>query len=119
MSTTSYSLSCTGGGGTVTGSATITVTTAGDTTAPSVPTNLKAKILAKRKVQLSWVASTDNVGVTGYRIFRDGSLRATVTGTSYRDARVVTKTTYRYTVAAFDAAGNVSALSSPVQITVP
>ena len=86
-----------------------------DTTAPSVPTSLAASGVTANEVGLSWTASTDDMGVVGYHIYRDGSSTpvATVIGTSYRDSGLNSGTTYIYTVAAFDAVGNESPESSP------
>lgn len=85
-----------------------------DTTAPSVPTGLAAT-WTKSKATLTWSASTDNVAVTGYRVYRNGVLVATVTTRTWTDTRQRLATTY--TVAAIDAAGNASAQSTG--ITVP
>jgi chitinase len=57
---------------------------------------------------LTWNAATDNVGVTGYRVYRNGVLVSTVSGTSYTDTGLVAGTTYQYRVTAIDAAGNES-----------
>src|SRR5207245_11098323 len=54
-----------------------------DTTAPSVPTNLTASVISSSQINLSWNASTDNVGVAGYYVFRNGAQIAQVTATSY------------------------------------
>lgn len=89
--------------------------TAGDTTPPTAPGNLRVTSLTKSKVTLAWNASTDAVGVAGYRIYRNGSLLATVTALSHTFSRGGTAATYY--VVAFDAAGNVSAASNSV--TVP
>jgi chitodextrinase len=91
-----------------------------DTTPPTVPTGLTGTS-ATGSVNLSWNASTDNVGVTGYTVYRNGTILATVGGTTlaYTDTSVASATTYTYTVDAFDAAGNHSAQSSPVSITAP
>jgi chitodextrinase len=90
-----------------------------DTTPPSVPTGLKASPAAS-SVTLTWVPSTDNVAVKGYRVLRNGKRIATTSvTTSYVDMQVTPSTTYRYRVKAFDAAGNVSAASSPVTVTTP
>jgi chitinase len=86
----------------------------GDTTAPSAPTNLAVTATTSSTVSLSWGASSDNVGVTGYQVFRAGSNVATVTGTSYTDTGLAASTSYAYTVKARDAAGNVSAASNQV-----
>ena len=89
-----------------------------DTSPPSVPTGLTATGMVSG-VSLSWTASTDNVGVAGYRIYRNGSLVATSQATSYLDSGLSPQTTYTYSVSAYDAAGNVSALSAPVSATTP
>jgi hypothetical protein len=92
---------------------------AGDTTAPSVPGDVGAAGSAGR-VDVTWSASTDDVGVTGYTVRRDGAVIASVpTGTSYADTTVAAGTTYRYTVQAYDAAGNTSAQSAEAAATVP
>jgi chitodextrinase len=83
-----------------------------DTTAPSAPATFSAVAVSAFSVALAWSASTDDVGVAGYRIFRDGTLVATTTGTAYDDAGLAAGTTYRYTVSAFDAAGNIGASAS-------
>ncbi len=86
-----------------------------DTAAPSTPTNISVVVQSDSKIAITWAASTDNVGVTGYRIYRGGTQIATVTtGTSYSDTGLAAATAYSYTVAAYDAVGNVSAQSSPV-----
>jgi len=58
-------------------------------------------------------------GVTGYTIYRGGSMLTTVAGTSYEDSKRGRSTTYSYTIDAFDAAGNHSAQSSPASATTP
>jgi chitinase len=88
-----------------------------DTQPPSVPTGLQVTGTTSSTVGLSWAASTDNVGVTGYDVFRGSTRVATATGTSYTDGGLAASTTYSYQVAARDAAGNVSAKSSPVSGT--
>lgn len=88
-----------------------------DTTAPTVPTGVNATPTSQTQINLTWAASTDNVGVTGYKVYRNGTQITTVTTTSYSDTGLTAGTTYSYTVAAFDAAGNVSALSASVSAT--
>src|SRR2546422_277042 len=83
-----------------------------DITPPSVPTNLSTSAVSSSQINLSWTASTDNVGVAGYTIYRGGSQIATTSLTSYSDTGLSPSTAYVYQVAAFDAAGNVSALSA-------
>jgi large repetitive protein len=69
------------------------------------------------RITLNWSGATDNVGVTGYRVFRDGVQLAEVSGTSYVDTTVSPDTSYSYTVVALDAAGNVSPPSAPAAST--
>jgi chitinase len=89
----------------------------GDTTPPSAPGNLQVTGTTSSSVSLSWGASSDNVGVTGYDVYRGATKVATVTGTSYIDGGLAASTTYTYTVKARDAAGNVSAASNQVSAT--
>ncbi len=84
-----------------------------DTIQPSTPTSLKAKS-STNKMDLSWNASTDNVGVTGYRIYRDGIQVADVSSITYQDTGLSKNTTYVYTVSAYDTAGNESSQSAPL-----
>jgi len=85
------------------------LTGGGDTMVPSAPTNVTATPTTT-SASLSWTASTDNVGVAGYRVARDGVLLGTTADTTYADSGPLTPgTTYRYSVTAFDAAGNSSA----------
>jgi chitodextrinase len=113
--TTTYTLSCAGAGGATAQSTTVSVTTLPlpDTTAPSAPTGLLASAVSSSQINLSWTASTDNVGVTGYRVYRAGALLATVGAvTGYQNTGLTASTTYSYTVQAFDAAGNTSVQSA-------
>jgi len=98
-------------------SASVNATTLPDTTPPSVPTNLVASGITSTTVTISWTASTDNVGVTDYRVFRNGTQVGTTPGTSYQDTNLTANTTYAYTVSAYDQAGNPSAQSAPVNAT--
>src|SRR5881397_2262341 len=84
-----------------------------DTTPPSVPTSLSASAVSSSQINLSWTASTDNVGVAGYTISRGGTQIATTALTSYSDTGLSPSTAYTYTVAAYDAAGNVSVQAAP------
>ncbi|MFA4941285.1 MAG: choice-of-anchor Q domain-containing protein [Patescibacteria group bacterium] len=90
-----------------------------DIQAPSVPTNLTAVAPSSSQVNLSWSASTDNVGVTGYRLRRNGVVLSTTANTSYSDTTVSAQTSYTYTVSAYDVANNESGQSTQVQITTP
>jgi len=89
-----------------------------DTEPPSVPGNL-ALALGTGTINLSWSASTDNVGVAGYTIFRDGEVLGTTTQLTYSDTTVVEGSTYTYAVAAYDADGNSSAQSGSQSMTFP
>jgi chitodextrinase len=104
-------------------SASVSVTTppaSTDSSPPTVPTGLAAG-LSGSTVNLSWNASADNVGVTGYTVYRDAAVLATVPGTStsYSDSAAARGATHTYAVDAFDAAGNHSAQSPAVSIHVP
>lgn len=83
-----------------------------DTTPPSVPTGLAASNITNNGMTLSWAASSDNVGVTGYDVYVDNLLNGSVTGTSYDITGLAPGTQYALTVTAKDAAGNVSAASA-------
>ncbi|WP_305782458.1 discoidin domain-containing protein [Symbioplanes lichenis] len=87
----------------------------GDTQAPVAPTNLAYTQPATGQIRLTWGAATDNVGVTGYEIWANGALLATVGGSvlTYTDNRSA-DATVTYSVKARDAAGNVSAASNSV-----
>jgi len=105
LGTNSFSVSATAGG------------SGGDTTAPSVPANLAVTGVTSSSASLSWSQSTDNVGVAGYRVYRNGVQVGTTAGTTFTDTGLSASTRYTYTVAAFDAAGNVSAQSSGMTAT--
>lgn len=105
----------------VDGTATVTVTVAPapDGTPPSTPQNLSAIANGPTLVALSWSAATDNVGVTSYQVFRNGTQVGMPPAPAFQDATVSPSTSYVYTVAAEDAAGNVSPQSSSVLVTTP
>ncbi|MEU1645476.1 discoidin domain-containing protein [Micromonospora zamorensis] len=89
-----------------------------DTKAPSVPGNLAYTEPASGQIRLTWSASTDNVGVTGYDVYANGALRGSVNGSTltYTDSQSAS-TTVSYYVRAKDAAGNQSANSNTVTRT--
>lgn len=91
-----------------------------DEQAPSTPTNLRTTFVASGEVDLDWRPSSDDVGVAGYTVYREG-LAAIVPASrsAYRDTAVAPATTYVYTVDAFDQAGNHSAPSAPLSVTTP
>jgi acid phosphatase type 7 len=90
-----------------------------DNTSPSAPTNLAASNATPGEIDLSWSASSDNIGVTNYDIYRGGSMVGTVAGNAltYQDTSVTAGTSYSYTVRARDAAGNSSTDSNSATAT--
>lgn len=90
-----------------------------DQVLPSVPTGLTGAPHTPTRIDLSWTASSDNVGVAGYHILRGGNQIGTSTSTGYSDLTVVHSTTYTYTVRAYDVAGNVSGPSAPRNVSTP
>jgi fibronectin type 3 domain-containing protein len=97
-----------------------------DTQFPTTPANLNIGAMSSSSINLSWVASTDNVAVTGYRIERCQGVgcsnfvqKATSTGTTYGDSGLSPNTSYTYRVRATDAAGNLSAYSNTRSATTP
>ncbi|MCT2194119.1 MULTISPECIES: lytic polysaccharide monooxygenase [Paenibacillus] len=91
----------------------------GDTTAPTAPTGLAATAVTSNSVTLSWNASSDNVGVTGYRVYNGSNLVGTVSGStlSHTVTGLNANTSYTFTVRAVDGAGNSSSPSNPVTVT--
>lgn len=96
---------------------TITASAGNDTTAPSAPTNLAASGTTQTTTSLSWTASTDNIAVTGYNIYQNGTQIGTSSTTSYNVTGLSASTTYSFTVKAKDAAGNISNTSNTVNVT--
>lgn len=88
-----------------------------DTEAPSVPANLITNAITATSIDLSWSASTDNIGVSGYDIYQATTLLSTVTTTSYTVTGLSPNTTYSFSVKAKDAAGNISASSNTISAT--
>jgi glucose/arabinose dehydrogenase/chitodextrinase len=104
--------------------ATATTPAIPDNTPPTAPTGLTATAAGSSQVGLSWTASTDNVGVTGYRVERCQGANCTnfaqiaaPSATGYSDTGVAPSTTYRYQVRAVDASGNLSAYSAVAEAT--
>src|SRR5204863_9675542 len=81
------------------------------------PAGLTATVISGTQINLAWTASTDNVGVTGYKVFRNSTQIATPTATTFNDTGLTAGTTYSYTVSAVDAAGNTSSPSTAVSAT--
>jgi chitodextrinase len=95
-------------------------TASSDATPPSAPGTLTAEAPSHNRVDLSWGAASDNVGVTGYEILRDGTPIATVGAvTGYADTTVSPNSHYDYVVKAIDAAGNRSAPSNTAGVNTP
>jgi chitodextrinase len=97
-----------------------------DTSAPSTPGTLSASGVTSSSVNLSWGASTDNVGIAGYDVLRATgasggtfSQVGTAGETSFSNSGLAPNTTYRYQVRARDAAGNTSPVSNTVTVTTP
>ena len=93
---------------------------AADFVPPTVPTGLAATAAGPFEADLTWNASTDDVGLAGYDLFRDGSLLASVGNVlSYADTATTAGSTHTYAVRARDASGNASALTTAVSVTQP
>jgi regulation of enolase protein 1 (concanavalin A-like superfamily) len=88
-----------------------------DNTTPSAPANLSASAAGTTSITLSWTASTDNVGVTGYDIYNGANLVGSTAANSFRVNNLMANTAYSFTVKAKDAAGNISAASNTATAT--
>lgn len=89
----------------------------GDTTAPTTPLNLQLSDSTATSVTLTWSASTDNIGVESYDVFKDGSFFSSVNSTSVEIAGLTPATSYTMTVKARDGAGNLSSVSTGISIS--
>ncbi|QWG50871.1 chitin-binding protein [Bacillus mycoides] len=87
-----------------------------DTEAPSIPNGLQAQKVTANSIELTWNTSTDNVGVKGYQVLRNGEMIDTVLGTHFINKQLKPSTEYTYTVKAIDAAGNVSKESTALTV---
>ena len=103
--------------------ATTTMTVTLDEEPPSIPSDLTATVAGPAEIDLAWSASSDNIGVTGYLVFRDSDTTplATLDGStlSYADTAVAPNSYHSYTVVAVDAAGNASEPAGPVDAATP
>ena len=91
-----------------------------DTTPPTTPTNLVADVINPNQVDLSWTASTDNVAVTGYEVFRDNSLLEAIgNATLYSDITAQPDTSHDYKIRARDSSDNLSSFSNVASVTTP
>ncbi|HXS96498.1 MAG TPA: PA14 domain-containing protein [Candidatus Limnocylindrales bacterium] len=116
---TTYTLTATNSAGSVTATATVSVAAQQDTTPPSAPILSSATAKSATEVDLTWIASTDNTGVTGYQVIRNGSVIASVTALAYSDLSASPNTIYTYAVRAYDAAANYSTASSAIAVSTP
>ena len=87
-----------------------------DTQAPSVPLALTGTAVSSNQINLTWAASSDNTGVAGYKVYRNGIQIGLLAERSFSDTNLTAFTTYSYTVAAYDAAGNSSAQSNAISV---
>ena len=125
--TYSYRVRATDGAGNLSGYSTVVTATtpgSGDTAPPSIPTALAASVIGSTQIDLSWAPSTDNAGVSGYRVERCQGAGcssfvqiAAPTGTSYSNTGLAGGTSYSYRVRATDAAGNLSGYSTVATAT--
>jgi chitodextrinase len=95
----------------------LTVTTL-DITAPSTPTNLQASAPGAMGVSISWTASTDNVGVIKYYVYKDGILSDSTSTSNYLINSLQAGSSAQFTIKAVDMAGNLSIASSPVLVAI-
>lgn len=95
----------------------LTTTSGADTEAPTAPGSLTASNTTTTGTTLTWTASTDNVGVTGYDVLQDGVVIASTANTTFDVTGLTPATTYDFTVIANDAAGNQSAASNTATVT--
>src|SRR5204863_341681 len=116
--TYSYTVAARDAAGNLSPDSTSASVTIADTTPPTTPTGVTAAAAGSFGANLSWTASTDNVAVTGYIVRRNGVQVATPTTTSFADTGLSAATTYSYTIAARDAAGNTSANSASASVTI-
>jgi PQQ-dependent dehydrogenase (s-GDH family) len=99
----------------------LVLTTGSDTQAPTAPSNLAESAITQSSLTLTWTASTDNIAVTGYDVFRNGTKINTslITSTTYNVTGLSASTAYQFYVQAKDAAGNTSPNSNTINITTP
>ena len=120
----SYRVRATDAAGNLSPYSNIASTTTLDTQAPTAPSNLGATAISGSQINLSWTASTDNVGVTGYLVERcqgagcnSFAQIGTTAATTYNDTTLTANTSYSYRVRATDAAGNLSSYSNVASAT--
>ncbi len=118
--TYNYAIDARDAAGNVSGQATTSVTTNAltDTTPPSQPGSFAATAISSSRIDLSWTASSDNVGVVAYDLRRDGALIASPASTAFSDTGLGANTSFSYDVTARDAAGNVSSAATASATTM-
>jgi chitodextrinase len=92
-------------------------TLSSDTIPPAVPSGLQSSNITSNSITISWTPSTDNAGVAGYQVFRNGVNIGTAATASFLDGGLAASTTYVYTVAAYDFSNNVSQQSQQIAAT--
>ena len=115
----SYTVSAYDVAGNNSNQSTAAAATTPDVTPPSVPANVTATVVSSTQTTLDWTTSTDNVGVSSYRIYRDGTFLKSSTVKPVQDSGLTANTAYSYRVSAVDAAGNESAQSTAASVTTP
>ena len=90
-----------------------------DIVPPSVPGNFTAALVGSDSATLAWTSATDNVGVANYRIYRDGTLRTSTAALTFTDTGLPVASSFTYTVAAVDAAGNEGPVTAAAIVTTP
>jgi fibronectin type 3 domain-containing protein len=120
----SYRVRATDASGNLSGYSNTATAGVADTTPPTAPSNVTASTAGSAQINLTWTASTDNVGVTGYLVERcqgngcsNFAQIATPTGATYNDTGLTANTSYSYRVRATDAAGNLSQYSNSASAT--
>ncbi len=93
--------------------------TSTDFVPPSAPSGVTATAISQTEIDLAWTASTDDVGVLGYRVYRDGNVIANIgtTTLTYSDTGLTSSTLYTYFLSAFDGGGNESSTSTSASAT--
>lgn len=88
-----------------------------DTKAPATPQGFSATVVSSTQINLGWSVASDNIAVLGYRVYRDGVPIGTTPNVKYAAINLIPETRYSFAVRSYDAAGNVSPLSSTITIT--
>jgi hypothetical protein len=97
----------------------ITTPPLSDTIPPTTPQLLYVTAISSSQIDLTWSVSTDNVGVSGYKIYRNGIPIRSLPTTEFSDTWVTPSTRYCYRISAFDSSGNESELSNEICVTTP